>query len=78
MIIQWIFALALVLVAVSHAQIDGVDAATQLQHERQPMQMTVDDGGGELEPDLFCEPLGDSSPQWHFPPLADLSAGPVL
>ena len=54
MIILWMLTVALVLVVVSHAQSDSVDAATELRHEHEPMPAPVD-GGGELEPDLFCE-----------------------
>ncbi len=55
MIILWTCALALALVVVSHAQADGVDAATDLQPSYEPIQMPVDEGG-ELEPEQFCEP----------------------
>ena len=55
MIILWTHALALVLVVVSHARIDSVDAATELQNHNQPMQMPVYVSRGEPEPDLFCE-----------------------
>ena len=53
MTILWMLTVALVLVVVSHAQSDSVDAATELRHDHEPMQTPV--GGGELEPDLFCE-----------------------
>ena len=53
-IILWTLALALALVVVTNLQVAGVDAATQLQHDHEPKQMPVD-GGGESEPDNFCE-----------------------
>ena len=59
MIILWTCAVALVLVTVAHAQIDGIDAATNLQHDHEPMPAPVD-GGGELGPDNFCEAPGIS------------------
>ena len=59
MIFLWTLALAMVLVVVSHARIDGVDAATELRHEHEPMPAPVD-GGGELEPDNFCVAPGIS------------------
>ena len=59
MIVLWTCALALVLAVVYHAQIDGVDAATELRHEHEPLQMPMD-GGGELGPDNFCAAPGIS------------------
>lgn len=59
MIILWTCALALVLAVVSHAQIDGVDAATELRPEHEPMPAPAD-GGGELGPDNFCAAPGIS------------------
>ncbi len=59
MIILWTCALALVLAVVSHAQIDAVDAATELRPEYEPMPAPAD-GGGELGPDNFCAAPGIS------------------
>lgn len=59
MIILWTCALAIILVVVNHARIDSVDAATELRHDHVPMPAPVD-GGGELEPDNFCEAPGIS------------------
>ncbi len=53
-IILWTLAVALALVVVTNLQVGGVDAATQLQRDHEPKQMPVD-GGGEWEPDNFCE-----------------------
>ena len=60
-IILWTHALALVLVVISYAQIDSVDAANQLQPDYAPMRVPAPvDDGGEFEPDLFCAWFGIS------------------